>query len=522
MSKLRSMYKFYLFFMLVFILFGGVACVRANRNKEDVDIDVDIFEVRFDHRYVLNQDILGFGWNVDPIYLVPPADNENQWEIFEALLDGAAPGWMRLVFYQFGWQPREGGPYLWERPGGHPNMEKLYRFLDYCQSRGIPVNVNNWHLADTWMSDTGETTGHPKDEDHFGRYIADFVYHLRVEKGYDVVQYVAIWNEAGGGTAESGAPYKSPSANYPDSHIPLYKALHEHLIRLGIRDEVQVIGIESFFDYRYSGAPKDSPNYFLGSDSNIVKKIIQQADDYIDIVSIHDYWSLFDYERTPGKTIEERLIRSLIHGVTNQIRAADTNGKLQPLVLGELGNHTYSFGEMNEAPSPEEGMNATLFIAEAALRAFNEGVKGVQRWAWNIHPGHQAVSVANTWSSVEPKDKTHPVAYNYYPLALFSRSIPRGSDVIGFTHSGGLDRNLVRRVFAGGFRWDDGFSIIIINDDYKERKVSIDVGKDMILNKYYVSEKKLDAFNYDGQVSENVIDDIVEARSITVYTTQKF
>lgn len=498
--------KVYPFILCSILLLAVSGCLAK-------ETDVNEFAGKVKHDEVVASKIFGFGWNIDPVHVVPEVNDEKNWEIFERLVKDASPGWMRLVLYEFGWQPKEGGPYIWKMPGGHPKMLKFYRFLDIAQDLNIPVEVNNWHLANTWMSETGKTTGHPIDEDHFGQYVADLVYHLRIEKGYDVVKYVAIWNEPG------SFAYTSPSANYPDSFMPLYKSLHEHLIDLGIREQVEVIGIEGFFDYVESGATEGSPNYFKGNDPNLITRIIQQVDDYIDIVSIHDYWSVFDYERTPGKTVEERFINKLVKGVQEDIKKADTNGKVQPLVIGELGCHAYGSGE-KEAETSEIGFTASLFIAEAALRGFNAGAKGIQRWSWNLHPGYQAVSVANTWSAIEPKDETHAVDHNYYPLALLSWSIPNGADVLGISDHGGVDRNGIRRVFAGAFRWEDGFSFIVINDDYVERTVRLDVGKDMQLNKYFVSENMLDDFNNGGKFVGPSITDTLEPRSITVYTTK--
>lgn len=478
------------------------------------------FKVQVVQDDIVIQDIFGFGWNLDPL-IAPGIDNVKEWDVFTELLDRAYPGWIRLLG-GYVYQARPGAPYIWNKPGGHETMKYIYRFLDYAQSRDIYVYYEFGSLAPLWMSDTGTAGGYPRNVDDYGKYIADVLYHLRVEKGYDVIQGVSIWNEPPSPISQDDS-LRSAKQNFPDSFIPLYRTVHEHLVELGIRDEIDIVGLSGFWDWRASGAPVDSPEYFVGTDPHVIRKIVEQADEYLDIISIHDYWARFDYES--GSTITTRLLKGLAPAALGQIRDADTNGTYQSVVIGELGS-PHSGNEF----VPVENTDSALFVAEASLRLFKAGIRGTQKWAWNVHPAHQAISVAGTWTAIPPTNGTHLVKYTYYPLSLFSFAIPRGSDVLVTSSTGGTDmegrggtRRGTRRVFAGAFRWDDGFSLVVVNNDFIEWSIEVDLGKEFALNKYYVSDSRVDdGIKAQGVRIARAISDTVEPRSVTVYTTRVY
>ena len=73
------------------------------------------------------------------------------------------------------------------------------------------------------------------------------------------------------------------------------------------------------------------------------------ADPYIDIISGHDYWSVFDYDKNNPSgenqgTIHDRLIPLMMKGVMDQIAKYDTDGRIEPLFINEIGGKAYCRG----------------------------------------------------------------------------------------------------------------------------------------------------------------------------------
>ena len=258
------------------------------------------------------------------------------------------------------------------------------------------------------------------------------------------------------------------------------------------------------------------------------------GDPFMDIISVHEYWVVFDYDKNNPSgenqgTIQERLINNLLKCSLAQIKKYDIDGQIEPLFIGEMGCKSYLPGaEMGKAE-----YSNMLCMVESIVRAFNEGMKGASLWAWNMHSGYGAISYPGCWWETEPKGRVHPIDANYYPYVLLTRNIKRGSTVCQTTISGGIDDSrgeenwsIVKspRVWACAFRSPQNkISLIIVNDSYLQKKVEIVVpGVKKNITKSYVTWQKCDRLYTDivTPSANNVIHDELPPRSVVVYCPQ--
>jgi hypothetical protein len=106
----------------------------------------------------------------------------------------------------------------------------------------------------------------PADHAHFVESFADVLKHLVVEKGYQCVRQVSLFNEA---TSDHTFAAHNP--------WPFYRLLDAALRARGLRDRIQILGPD---------------------DHNVPRWFWREFLDFpIDIVAFHDYWNFFNPDR---------------------------------------------------------------------------------------------------------------------------------------------------------------------------------------------------------------------------------
>jgi hypothetical protein len=492
-------------------------------------------KISVDFNNVINNDIVGVGWNFGPLWIPEKTDEKSYAGFFNAVKDSGQP-WIRIMTQYYEWEGKtvdgkfvpgndDDNPYsdtrtlfdgtnkgfVWNTEQGlHPNIIAI---LDYCEQNDIWVEFNNWETElKTWIdrpvykkkradSELPVTYAeYLRDAEEFGENVAAVVYYLKTKanngKGYSCIKYYALWNEPNGGHKD----YDFIHFDFPGCLNLIHKTVHEHLVKYdkdmgtNVMNEIQCIGLEGFPFSRHcpmAGHPTDTWPEMLG---NGVLKYLEPPDGeegeitewpdggpYMDIISIHDYWATFDYDiKNPlnkaNNPLEKYLIKTQVMKSLDQIRKYDLKN-VKPLFINELGSFNYS-SENSTSPYTH-----SLYVVEAAVRMLNvDGVKAVSRWAWNMHLGYAAVSFPGCWWETEPKGVFHVIDNNFYPYTLLTKYAKRGSDVVKTTVTGSEDSSYATekwavkaaRVWPAGFKTkDDKLSLVIVNDSYLEKDVEI-------------------------------------------------
>ncbi len=522
---------------------------------------------------VINPDILGIGLNFATAFV--PQDQSDRQAFFNLLKDSGV-SWIRVVPQYYEWEKRSNDDSTpWTQPatflannfggfdwnGDGRLFYGLQSLLDTCEANDIWLEFNNWEVAlKDWLN-----PGYYSDPDsppipfsrfnadaqEFGENLAAMIYYLKTSarqgQGYSCVKFWAAWNEPGGG--HPGQEFIN--FDYPGTMNFLYKQVVDHLKAYDqasgtdVMDEIASIGMESFPFFRncpISGHAMDNWDEMVG------RGVIQyleppdgldgeitdwpDGDPTMDAISIHEYWSVFDYDANNPHdqnqgTIQHRLVDKLLHDTNQQIRQYDMDGQIEPVFIGELGSKPYK----QNPPIFDQ----SLFILEGALRAFQvSGVKAVAKWSFNTHYEWTMVSYPGFDWETAPMGQVHPVAVNYFPFKLVASRLSRDSDVVSTTVTGGIDATAgpqtwsvveTQRVFATStLSPDNRLSVFVVNDSYESKNVHVSISPAMSssLDKAWISAASHDSISTAsvdlGPASE--FDDEIPPRSIVVYQGQ--
>jgi hypothetical protein len=538
--------KYILFIVILFAL--KFFSIKA----QEVEIQINPLEI-------INDQIIGFGWNAHP-HNTPNKGTPALDTYFKYFLE-TDQSWMRMIWPNAEWESENDDDDPWTRPSDFSGFEwnikgsldwRIHYMLDQCEQNDIHVEINNWSTLDKqWINHTLDSNGFVTEieaqnkAEEFGENIAALLYYLKTEanngKGYDCVKYYAIWNEPGGGYEG----HDFITFDYPGYHNLLYNQVKAHLDYYdeiegtNITQELASMGLENHPTWRnskYGGVGGwdnligegvlqylESPNGMPGEITNW-----PSADSSIDFISIHDYNSGFDHDKySPQEhnqgTIAERLLPHVVKLALDQIADYDIDGQIEPLLFNEIGAH-YIATE-NDLPQFKHG----LYTVEALTRSANIGLSGGSMWNLNNHKFFAAISYPGCWwGETEPKGVVHPIPENYYPYKLLCQAMKRGDTIVGTTVTGGSDNSKgdqtftvpeTQRVWASAIINDHETKIIVINDSYNSKSIGINCsGIPQTGQKQFVSASKYGWIRSEIiRVSDNVITDNIEPRSITLY-----
>lgn len=578
------------------ILFAAMAARAAETNpspQPDSPVAITI-----DAATVTNDQITGLGWNVGPLWIPDSAEAPADLQKFFGLLRYTRQSFIRLMFQYYEWEGRTiDGEFVPENDDDDPwtPPEELFSdfdsgfawkteqglnanliaVLDFCEANGIDVEINNWEAnLKSWLRT--EQYADPefyktpipykdylRDAEEFGENVAALVYYLKTQAngghGYDCVKYYAIWNEPAGGHTD----YTLVHVDYPGCLNLLHKTVRQHLefydkeMGTDVLGDLDCIGMEAYPFWRNSpaaGHKHEDWDHLLGrgvlqyleKPDGLPGEITcwPSGDPYMDSISVHNYWAVFDYdEQNPNEhnhgTIGDSIIDEWVRGSIKQIRDFDIDGQIEPLYINELGCFPYidTTGDRTlEGSIPS--YDQSLLIAETAIRAFaEEGFAGISRWGWNMHTTFAAASYPGCWWETEPKGRVKALDANYYPYTLLTRHIPKGSAALATTVEGGADASKgpetwriieTRRVFATAFRAPSNrLQLFVVNDSYEAKTCRVTLegfkarGKTKLRHLYVTQEKhdriyEADAMKPTGAQPAFTV--TVAPRSINVFT----
>ena len=470
---------------------------------------------------------------------LPYPDDVEEWTSFKRLMDYASFQYVRLEVGVTQWEPvnDDGDPHNLNLQNGfafapgfadaHPevdannriHMDLMHRLLDHWEQRGTFVLLGNWWAGpntfcpqgDNWLlarDEDGKQLSHQDraslnvaDLEEFTESLAAIMVHLKRDKGYDCVKGISFMNEP------------EQMTDYHATLAEVYRSLGVQLRRHGVRDDVAIQAFDgAIFWTREEGGVPDG-----------VARLLKMADAAIDIISLHDYHSIFEYQKDAQipqayGTILDYTVGKKLAPALKQIREADSDGQIEPFVVGEYGTFAIAPGDTEGDDTRYE---QRLHSAEGFIQLMNHGAKAVAFWVYNNN--HHAYWRMLTF---DPNDPRHfvPQPENYYPLALAMKYIPNGSDIARSHVEGCVDEVGHQRVFLTAAKKGDDITLLWVNDSETPARISVSgLPNGRTFRHHRVTEAVHDRIAFVGEAPGG--DDLaveLMPRSIEVLTTYTY
>lgn len=506
--------------MKIWIKLFFVICIwSCQREKPDVVIEVDntvinMMKGGFGASVHAMQDSVlvtkdrsygGSAWGANP----EPSDSV-RWKQLFAHMDWLGMDWIRVELEHRMFQPEK-------KKFSFDNLEMqiLYKYLDYCQSRGIDVFLQEmypnvkWLTPPAWQNNTEMVIlSAPSDLDAWSDGIVVLLEHLLVAKKYTCIKWFCVANEPMHGW--------SWWKQYPDKSsapiTPALKLLYEKINEKGL--PVQLSGPDWSMEM---GRDVKNEGYNYGPEK------VDFAN-YVGAFDLHSYMSRPDWETIPFKWPTYKQSEQEVF-LKNWTQFAHEQNK--PFFLSEFGTFVYGFDKTTEKVTSYE---ALLNDIQTVIRGVNAGVDGFNKWSLlNRGDLDGKWQLINTWDAENHKilNVFTPRANNYYIYGLITRLSPQHADVLKTELTGGR-KDSIQRVFACTLN-DSGnnFSVFVLNDSEKTYSVNIKLPDQIkAMYKYTIYNKQSDKNNFQVNPEQvttglNSINDILSARSITVYSTYR-
>jgi hypothetical protein len=274
--------------------------------------------------------------------------------------------------------------------------------------------------------------------------------HLKRDRGDDCIKGIGFMNEP------------EQMTDYDATLAGVYRSLGAQLRRRGVRDDVAVQAFDEAIFWTGEEAPV----------ADGVGRLLHMADADIDVISLHDYHSIFGHQedlqipRAHGTILDYTIAKRLLPAL-EQTREGDSDGQVEPFVVGEFGTFAISRGDTEADDTRHE---QRLHSAEGFIQLMNHGAKAVAFWVHNNN--HHAYWRMLTF---DENDRRHfvPQPENCYPLALAMKHIPSGSDIVHSQVEGCADADGHPRVFLTVAQKGGDITLLWVNDSEAAARVTI-------------------------------------------------
>jgi hypothetical protein len=370
----------------------------------------------------------GSGWGG-----YPPAGDNRAWRQIYHHAEWLGLDFCRVELEQRIYEP-ERGRFTWDSP----EMQILYRILDWCERRHVDVFLQQmWGNVDwnAWPEFRGDPVKRvhsgPCSLDDFAAGLAALLAHLIQERHYTCIRWLCINNEPG----YDWSWWQRP----PNQLMSLRDGL------AAVRQALDRKGIS----VPLSGPDRTDLPEFNARDIDF--------DPFIGAYDLHSYFARFDWQAVDGyplATAEARLAA--------WAKWAHDHGK--PLFLSELGSMVFGWNGSHPGPSTFE---AAIKDAELVVRGLNLGVDGFNRWSFINRgdlDGHW--EMIRTWDAENHRllQEFAPKPNAYFVYGLISRLTAKHSAVLAGESAGG-QIGQTNRVFNAALVSPKGrLTWIIVND----------------------------------------------------------
>ena len=379
----------------------------------------------------------------------PPVSDTSAWRQIRDHASWLGMNFLRVELSQRMYEP-ERRQFDWE----NEEMQALYNILDWCQSSGADVFLQQmWGYVD-WNSFPGvhPLISAPKNLDNFAHGIATLIEYLVNERGYTCIKYFCMTNEPPGGTWGYWWEYGGNPGDIADA----WKRLREEFDTRGIR--VKLSGPD------WTDMPPFDESKLTFSSS-------------LDVIDIHSY---------QGVTAD---------GEANLRRWAEwAHAQGKPFFLTEFGNMRLGWGKENPGPGT---MGAALSNASDLIRGLRAGVDAFNRWSFTNRGDLDGQwQLIRTWDreNKEYLNQIEPEPEAYYGFGILSRFWSKYSRSIAVSSS--LPDSLL---MAGALLSPEGeFSLFIVNHGAGpvEARITIRDSPAADLHLYQVSRELIAAPDY--------------------------
>lgn len=368
----------------------------------------------------------GSGWGA-----YPPAEDERAWEQIYRHASWLGLDWNRVEIEQRIYEP-ERDRFTFDSP----EMQILYRILDWNQKNGADVFFQQMWVDTTWLAQPGSGDDRikrvhsaPRDLDAFANGLATLMEYLIKKRGYTCIKWLSITNEPGA----NWSWWQGPSGEPLQIGAGL-AAVRKALALRGVN--LPLSGPDAGFDH-FSDAISRDDVLLLGA------------------YDFHDYSIKID-SRSGG------YLEKQVRDISTWVKFAHDQGK--PLFYTEFGSVEDSVAPITPRPDTPEPV---LAAAEFVMRDANAGVDGFNRWSF-LNRG----DLDGQWQFVDTWDARHkkllteftPHPNSYFGLGLLSRFTAKHSAVLA-TNVSDARVNGWQRVFCAAFRSPNGnVSLAVVND----------------------------------------------------------
>jgi hypothetical protein len=383
---------------------------------------------------VLVRDLMGAGVQWDPSDLWDYSDS--QWKMIEKRVDFLQPPFIRCclmaAFYCNGFDADGKPVYDWNSL----RMKRLYRILDYCQSRHVDVLLGEW----------GASFGMKWDDPRWARLISDCLEYLIRKRGYTCIKYYNMINEPRG-DYETFLIWKKAQAN-----------LKIALDKDGLGKQVILVGP----DYSGGNAAIKWVDYITKMAANIIG-------------AYETHWYASSKTEIPQGVIEDTMRKA-----REMVSKQDPNGKKKRIFFGESGTGEWLNGDNNRYI---RDYVYGVFMSDYFAQTLRAGLDGQSAWDLDdsMHQQPGCGTADGLPSGEKAKDdnlKTwgfwntmgaamgHPEDENlrpwFYTWSLISRCFPRGSQSLEVTNTGLPGVRVAAALVTQGKR--KNLSLLVVND----------------------------------------------------------
>jgi hypothetical protein len=380
----------------------------------------------------------GSAWGGNP----DPSDDKHWEELFHHA-EWLGLDWCRLELEQSIYEPQH-RVFDWD----NPQMQVLYRILDWAEHRGVDIFLQQMWSNVAWNAYPGNAEdpirrlrSAPYSLPEWAYGLGGLVEHLTKIKRYTCIRWVAIDNEPG---------YDSWSW-WQDSNM---KALPITPGLKAAREE---------FDRRGLAVPISGPDW---TDLPDLEPTRVDFDPYVGAYDLHSYNAVLDSMNGDYKLsdAEKRLARW----------AEWAHSRNKPLFLSEVGTMAFGWGHTDDAPACYQSgiKNASLIV-----RGINAGVDGFNRWSFTNRGDLDGQwQLVRTWDTDRDKllDTFCPQPNAYYQFAMLTRYLPKCPSVLA-TRVESPFLPMDRRLVAAALRTANGnHTLLLVNESSRAASVNIE------------------------------------------------
>ena len=414
---------------------------------------------------ILTENFLGFGAQGD--YFLNTSSNtsrgigDSDRQYVKSRVKKMRPDIMRTFFDYRWWEPTEGS-----HTPQNEYIQDYVKWAEFLETIDCQINLTpwgDWWAYPVWMRDGDRRLPRADKRSAMVRSLVDFIQYLREDKQLSNVSYVTLMNEP------DNNPTTKPSV---DDFVQMYHMLHQELTDRSLRDQVNLIGI-------------DSSGWGTASSGEWFYEVSNRGLGYCDIAASHTYGFNVDM------TSRGASLMDWIGSRTAALDAQAPSGQERiPFMIAEYNvygdtftsphNHLYEHG---------------LFLADFAIQSLQLGADSVLMWClfdtyytsdlkqeyglWRYKVGPDTgTSPSYPWETWDPSWEAWQPRPGYYSFSLLTRYTQPGSRIIAIQTDPEADQFQSVALLSP----EGKATILVVNQYDRSIEVSIDTAIDHTTN----------------------------------------